>query len=161
MILLFTTKLTQHRGFTFLSLVIWQHTGNGAHIWIFFSEPVITRDARLLGFGLMDKAMEINPNFSFESYDQLFPNQDFIPEGGFGNLIALPLQYQARQQGNSQFVDINLTSYSDQWHFLSHMKTLSSRQLNELLTQLSPKSQQSIDALPPWEQGKNNQGFQS
>lgn len=128
-------------------------SGNGAHIWIFFSEPVMAKDARLLGFGLLDKAMEINPNLSFESYDRIFPNQDLIPEGGFGNLIALPLQYQARQQGYSQFVDINLTHYSDQWHFLSQIKTLSATQLNIFLAQLSPQNQQAIDALPPWEQG--------
>jgi len=78
-------------------------SGNGAHLWIFFSESVLARDARLLGFGLLDKAMEIHPSLSFDSYDRLFPNQDLMPEGGFGNLIALPLQYQARQQGNSQF----------------------------------------------------------
>jgi len=75
-------------------------SGNGAHLWIFFSEPVLARDARLLGFGLLDKAMEIHPDLSFESYDRLFPNQDIMPDGGFGNLIALPLQYQSRQQGN-------------------------------------------------------------
>ena len=79
-------------------------SGNGAHLWIFFSEQVFARDARLLGFGLLDKAMEIHPDLSFDSYDRLFPNQDIMPEGGFGNLIALPLQYQARQMGYSQFV---------------------------------------------------------
>jgi len=92
-------------------------SGNGAHLWIFFSDFVSAQDARLLGFGLLDKAMEIHPNLSFESYDRLFPSQDIIPEGGFGNLIALPLQYQSRQQGNSQFVNQKLTPYSDQWVF--------------------------------------------
>lgn len=129
-------------------------SGNGAHLWIFFSEPVPAKEARLLGFGLLDKAMEIHPKLSFESYDRLFPNQDLMPEGGFGNLIALPLQYQARQQGNSQFVDLNLTPYSDQWLFLSQMKLLSSKQLNNLLVQISPQSQQAIDTRPPWEQGE-------
>lgn len=89
-------------------------SGNGAHLWIFFSEAVTAKDARLLGFGLLDKAMEIHPNLSFESYDRLFPNQDIMPEGGFGNLIALPLQKQARQNGNSLFVDQNLKPYTDQ-----------------------------------------------
>ncbi|MBT8419540.1 MAG: DNA helicase, partial [Gammaproteobacteria bacterium] len=68
-------------------------SGNGAHLWIFFSEPVLAREARLLGFGLLDKAMEIHPGLSFDAYDRLFPNQDNMPAGGFGNLIALPLQY--------------------------------------------------------------------
>lgn len=73
-------------------LVEISRSGNGAHLWVFFTDAVSTRDARLLGFGLLDKAMEIHPNLSFESYDRLFPNQDIMPEGSFGNLIALPLQ---------------------------------------------------------------------
>ena len=128
-------------------------SGNGAHLWIFFSESVPARDARLLGFGLLDKAMETYPSLSFESYDRLFPNQDIMPDGGFGNLIALPLQHQARQKGHCQFVDENLQSYSDQWLFLSQIKTLSSKQLNDLLAQLKPKSQQAIEIRMPWEQG--------
>lgn len=133
-------------------------SGNGAHLWIFFSEPVLARDARLLGFGLLDKAMEIHPELSFESYDRLFPNQDIMPEGGFGNLIALPLQYQARQQGNSQFIDHDLIPYADQWQFLNQIKTLSSKQLADLLTKLPSDSlitpdQQAVDTRPPWEQG--------
>ena len=101
-------------------------SGNGTHLWIFFSELVSAKDARLLGFGLLDKAMEIHPDLSFESYDRLFPNQDLMPEGGFGNLIALPLQYQARKRGNSQFVDMKLKPYRDQWSFLTQVKSLSS-----------------------------------
>jgi len=133
-------------------------SGNGAHLWIFFSEPVQARDARLLGFGLLDKAMEIHPDLSFDSYDRLFPNQDIMPEGGFGNLIALPLQYQARQQGNSQFVDINLLTYADQWRFLSHLKTISLKQLNALLALFTPNTLTAseniaTDTRPPWEQG--------
>ncbi len=134
-------------------------SGNGAHLWILFSEPIPAKDARLLGFGLLDKAMEIHPDLSFESYDRLFPNQDLMPEGGFGNLIALPLQYLARQQGNSLFVDINLEPYHNQWQFLSQVKKTSSAQLHNLLTQLTPsKSTNSkiIDNRPPWEQGLAN-----
>lgn len=133
-------------------------SGNGAHLWVFFSEPVQARDARLLGFGLLDKAMEIHPDLSFDSYDRLFPNQDIMPEGGFGNLIALPLQYQARKQGNSQFVDIDLIPHPDQWIFLRHIETLSPKKLNELLTLFTPNTHISsehitIDTRPPWEQG--------
>ncbi|OUS03092.1 DNA helicase [Gammaproteobacteria bacterium 42_54_T18] len=128
-------------------------SGNGAHLWVFFSEPVLARDARLLGFGLLDKAMDIHPNLSFEAYDRLFPNQDLMPEGGFGNLIALPLQYKARKLGNSQFVDCNLTPYPDQWRFLSQVKKISTKQLGDFIGQLTPKSQQAVDSLPPWEQG--------
>ncbi len=133
-------------------------SGNGAHLWIFFSEAVSARDARLLGFGLLDKAMEIHHNLSFESYDRLFPNQDIMPEGGFGNLIALPLQKQARQKGNSLFVGQDLQPYTDQWLHLSQIKTVSSKKLASFLLKLAPDSlrlsdQQIIDTRPPWEQG--------
>lgn len=74
-------------------------SGNGAHLWVFFKDRIPANEARLLGFGLLDAAMEIYPNLSFDSYDRLFPNQDILPEGGFGNLIALPLQREARRSG--------------------------------------------------------------
>jgi hypothetical protein len=90
-------------------------SGNGAHLWIFFKDKVPAKEARLLGFGLLDKAMEIYPNLSFDSYDRLFPNQDILPEGGFGNLIALPLQREARLSGNSSFVTADLEIFPDQW----------------------------------------------
>lgn len=128
-------------------------SGNGAHLWLFFSDPVLASDARQLGFGLLDKAMEIHPRLSFDSYDRLFPNQDLMPAGGFGNLIALPLQYQARQQGNSLFVDNNLLPHPDQWKFLNNVKTVSHSHLAKLIAALSPLSQQTIDTRPPWEQG--------
>ncbi len=128
-------------------------SGSGGHIWIFFSDPVSARDARLLGFGLLDKAMEIHPGLSFESYDRLFPNQDIIPEGGFGNLIALPLQYQARQKGNSLFVDTNLKPYKDQWAFLSQARKISPLKFANLLISISPINIVEIDKSLPWEQG--------
>ena len=132
-------------------------SGNGAHLWIFFSEQVQARDARLLGFGLIDKAMEIHPNLSFDSYDRLFPNQDIMPEGGFGNLIALPLQREARLSGNSALVDHDLEAYTNQWSHLSQLKTVSRKRLNDLIFQLAPDSphfnkQEVIDSRPPWEQ---------
>ena len=128
-------------------------SGNGAHLWVFFSEPVMAKEARQLGVGLLDKAMEIHPNLSFESYDRLFPSQDLMPEGGFGNLIALPLQFQARKKGGSIFVDNNLSPYENQWLFLSQVKSLSCLELNNLLVQLTPQSQRLIDDRLPWEQG--------
>lgn len=77
--------------------------GNGAHLWIFFKNKVPAKEARLLAFGLLDKAMDVLTNLSFDSYDRLLPNQDILPEGGFGNLIALPLQREARLAGNRDF----------------------------------------------------------
>jgi len=131
-------------------------SGNGAHLWIFFEEKVPANEARLLGFGLLDKAMEVYPNLSFDSYDRLFPNQDILPEGGFGNLIALPLQREARQAGNSSFVDAELNVIEDQWQYLSQIKRLSRQELNKLLSQISPNasliSEQDVtDTRPPWE----------
>ena len=131
-------------------------SGNGAHLWIFFKEKVPAKEARLLGFGLLDKAMEIYPKLSFDSYDRLFPNQDIVPEGGFGNLIALPLQKEARLLGNSSFVDINLDEIQNQWEHLAQLESISHSTLTKLLTQIVPKStlfkeQEVIENRPPWE----------
>ena len=131
-------------------------SGNGAHLWIFFDDKIPANEARLLGFGLLDKAMEVYPNLAFDSYDRLFPNQDILPEGGFGNLIALPLQREARQAGNSSFVDAELNVIEDQWQHLVKMKKLSRQELNKILPQISSNSiliseQNVADTRPPWE----------
>ncbi len=131
-------------------------SGNGAHLWIFFNEKAPAKEARLLGFGLLDKAMEFYPNLSFDSYDRLFPNQDILPEGGFGNLIALPLQKEARMSGNSSFVDNDLNVIQDQWQYLAQMESISQNTLTKLLTQVSSnsalfKEQEVIENRPPWE----------
>lgn len=96
-------------------------SGNGAHLWLFFEEPISCELARKLGTGLLTKAMEKNHQIKFASYDRLFPNQNIMPSGGFGNLIALPLQGEARKMGNSLFVDDEFMPFSDQWHFLSEV----------------------------------------
>lgn len=80
-------------------------SGRGGHVWIFFAEPISARIARQLGSALLTRSMDFRHQLGFESYDRLFPNQDTMPKGGFGNLIALPLQYKPRQEGNSVFVD--------------------------------------------------------
>lgn len=133
-------------------------SGQGAHLWIFFEDKVPANEARLLGFALLDKAMEIFPNLSFDSYDRLFPNQDVLPEGGFGNLIALPLQREARRAGNSSFVDAQLKLIADQWQHLAQIRRLNQQELTKLLSQLSSntqlqKEQQVPDNRPPWEAG--------
>lgn len=88
-------------------------SGNGGHIWIFFCEPVPARTARQMGSALITETMERRPEIGFSSYDRFFPNQDTMPLGGFGNLIALPLQRRAREVGNSVFVDEDLKPYED------------------------------------------------
>ena len=100
--------------------------------------------------------MEIYPNLSFDSYDRLFPNQDILPEGGFGNLIALPLRREARLSGNSSFVDTELNVLGGQWQHLSQIKRLSKQELNNLLSRFSSNtnllSEQGVaDNRPPWE----------
>lgn len=109
-------------------------SGNGAHIWVFFESPVSAKEARELGFILLDKAMEFHAGLSFESYDRLFPNQDVLPIGGFGNLIALPLQHAPRQQGNSVFIDEGFEPYFDQWAYLASAKELTNQQLDLILS---------------------------
>lgn len=108
-------------------------SGNGAHLRVFFSEPVPAVMARRLGFALLDRAMEIQTKLSFDSYDRFFPNQDTLPTGGFGNLIALPLQQDPRQHGNSVFVGNDFTPYSDQWSFLHDLKQLSLSEVGKLV----------------------------
>ncbi len=100
-------------------------SGNGGHVWIFFSEPVPARAARQMGSALITETMEKRPEIGFTSYDRFFPNQDTMPLGGFGNLIALPLQRKAREIGNSVFVDEDLRPYDDQWAYLSSLPRLS------------------------------------
>ena len=108
-------------------------SGNGGHIWIFFSEPVSARLARQLGSVLITETMERRPEIGFASYDRLFPNQDIMPLGGFGNLIALPLQNTARKAGNSVFVDAGMRPYGDQWAYLSSLPRLSASAVTKLV----------------------------
>lgn len=108
-------------------------SGNGAHAWMFFGEPVAASDARKLGCALLTRAMRIDPSVRFESYDRLFPSQDSVPTGGFGNAIALPFQGDARRDGNSLFVDAAFQPYADQWRFLSSVERMTPDSLARLL----------------------------
>ena len=108
-------------------------SGNGAHVWIFFSAPVNAHEARQLGAAIISHTCERTRQLSLASYDRLFPNQDTLPKGGFGNLIALPLQKQPRDHGRSVFVGEDLIPYPDQWNFLSSIRTLSGAELADVL----------------------------
>ncbi len=108
-------------------------SGNGAHVWIFFDTPVTAYKARKLGNAILTEAMNCDVHLSFKSYDRFFPNQDTLPEGGLGNLVALPLQGMARRKGNSVFVDEDFNAYVDQWKMLSQMHKLSEIELDLLL----------------------------
>ena len=104
-------------------------SGNGAHVWFFFEEPVAASLARRLGAHLLTEAMERNPDIGFRSYDRFFPSQDTLPQGGFGNLIALPLQGGPRESGNSVFLDGDFEPLPDQWAFLSGLRRLSATEI--------------------------------
>lgn len=108
-------------------------SGNGAHVWIFFEEPIPAFKARRLGNAILTEAMRHNGRMSFNSYDRFFPNQDRMPEGGFGNLVALPLQGQARKRRNSVFVDDDFLTYKDQWAFLYNINKVKDTEVDMLL----------------------------
>ena len=111
-------------------------SGNGAHLWFFFSEAVASAKARALGATLLTLAMRTHARLSFKSYDRMFPNQDTMPRGGFGNLIALPLQVAAARHGGSLFVDEQLNPWADQWVYLSTVQKLSAQQVDEIIARL-------------------------
>ena len=99
-------------------------SGDGAHAWVFFSSSVAAQDARRLGTAILSYTCSRTRQLQLKSYDRLFPNQDTMPKGGFGNLIALPLQKPAREKGCSVFVDSNLRPFPDQWAFLKSIKRM-------------------------------------
>ena len=108
-------------------------SGNGGHIWFFFEEAIPACLARKLGSHVLTETMEQRPDVGLDSYDRLFPNQDTLPKGGFGNLIALPLQKKARDRENSVFLDEQFRPYSDQWAFLSSVRKIIPAQVEALV----------------------------
>jgi superfamily II DNA or RNA helicase len=138
-------------------------SGNGAHAWLFFEEPVPATSARKLGNALLTDAMSTRHEIRFTSYDRMFPNQDFMPKGGFGNLIALPLQGEARKAGNSEFIDTDFQSYPDQWACLASIKKLNPEEIKNLLSkwcegnglgELGNAETDDEDSIKPWESKK-------
>lgn len=99
-------------------------SGNGGHVWIFFEHPVKAATVRKLGCAILSRTMDRHRFIGLDSYDRLFPSQDTLPKGGFGNLIALPLQRSPRDDGNSVFLDSSQQPYPDQWAFLSKVRKL-------------------------------------
>lgn len=114
-------------------------SGQGAHVWMFFTEPVTATDARRLGTGLLRTAIDARAELALDSYDRLFPSQDLAPRGSFGNLIALPLQGGATAAGNSVFLDHDtLAPAEDQWRLLGRVDRISPAQLVTALRGLAP-----------------------
>ncbi len=108
-------------------------SGSGAHVWIFFNSPIAAAKARRLGKSILAEAMNRNVRLSFKSYDRFFPNQDTLPDGGLGNLVALPLQGNARRIGNSVFVDEDFQAYPDQWNFLLNITKIAESTIDDIL----------------------------
>lgn len=132
-------------------------SGNGAHLWFFFEQPVSARTVRDVLSFVLSLTMERNPTMGLDSYDRIFPNQNRLPKGGFGNLISLPLQGVPRRIGNSVFVNDDLVPYSDQWQFLSTVPFVSEKKLETLRSRacserrlLLPQREEEIERHEPW-----------
>ena len=108
-------------------------SGNGAHAWVFFREPVSARAARQLGTVIVARAQAVRHTMSLSTYDRFFPSQDTLPKGGFGNLIALPLQKEPRDTGNSVFLTDDLSPHDDQWALLAGVRRLSTDEVHGVL----------------------------
>lgn len=132
-------------------------SGKGAHVWFFFESTLPASFARKFGSALLSYAMNKRHEITFKSYDRFFPNQDTIPKGGFGNLIALPLQKVARSKNNSVFIDENFQPYDDQWAFLSSIQKLSEDNIELFITKLCYGNELGVlrkdeeETQKPWE----------
>ncbi len=116
-------------------------SGNGAHCWFFFAAPIAASTARKLGSFLITETMARRHQLNMASYDRLFPNQDTMPRGGFGNLIALPLQHEAGQKGNTLFLDQEWKPHSDQWAYLASVRRLEVATVETLVAEASRRGQ--------------------
>jgi superfamily II DNA or RNA helicase/very-short-patch-repair endonuclease len=127
-------------------------SGNGAHLWLFFEEPVPASLARRLASHVLTETMEMRPQVGLDSYDRLFPNQDTMPQGGFGNLIALPLQKGPRAQANSIFLNEDLAPWPDQWSYLATVRKLEREQVEKMVAQAERRGRILGVRLPPQEE---------
>lgn len=117
-------------------------SGRGFHLWIFFTNKIKAITARKLGRLLLSKAMEIRDDLNIESFDRMFPNQDYLPKGGYGNLIALPFQNEPAKYGNTVFVDRNFIQIKGQFDYL---KSIRKMDLDEVLQKICVLSDDTID----------------
>jgi len=136
-------------------------SGLGIHFWIFFAEPIPASTARKFGSSIITYAMNKYHELPFKTYDRLIPTQDSLPKGGFGNLIALPLQKEPRKKENTKFIDENQMPYPDQWSFLSQVKKYTGQEIEHFIRLLSPdgelgqlQSPVESETEKPWEAKK-------
>jgi superfamily II DNA or RNA helicase len=130
-------------------------SGRGGHVWLFFDEAIPAAMARRLGSFILTETMEGRPDVGLDSYDRLFPNQDTMPQGGFGNLIALPLQKGPRTQGNSVFLDEHLVPSADQWAFLASVRKTGRGQIERIVEQAERRGRILGVRLPPQDDGED------
>jgi len=116
-------------------------SGNGGHVWIFFTEPFPAAVARQMGAFILSQTIERRPEIGLDSYDRFFPSQDTLPRGGFGNLIALPLQKKPRENGNSVFVSDQIIPYPDQWAFLASLHRMSRSEVDAVIRRAEKKDE--------------------
>ena len=116
-------------------------SGNGGHVWLFFDEALPAGLARKLGSYVLTETMERRPDLGLDSYDRFFPNQDTLPHGGFGNLIALPLQKQPRNRENSVFLDEGFAPHPDQWMYLATITKIRRVQVEDLVRDAESRRQ--------------------
>jgi superfamily II DNA or RNA helicase/very-short-patch-repair endonuclease len=126
-------------------------SGLGAHLWFFFDEPIPAALARRLGSHALTETMERRPELGLNSYDRLFPSQDTMPQGGFGSVVALPLQKAPRDLGNSVFLDADLNPWVDQWAFLASLHRLGREQIEKTVRIAERRGRVLGVRLPPQE----------
>ncbi|MBI1320227.1 MAG: restriction endonuclease subunit R [Candidatus Hydrogenedens sp.] len=114
-------------------------SGNGCHVWIFFERAIPAALARKLGSSILTRCMERRHEIGLDSYDRFFPNQDTMPKGGFGNLIALPLQRFPRENGNSVFVDDELQPRQNQWDFLASLRRMQPEEAERIVAEAAQR----------------------
>lgn len=141
----FDKKDWQQSGLTFVKaskklglspLIELSQSGNGCHIWFFFVEAIQAKLVRQFGLRLLKYAMLNQPKITFESYDRMFPNQDELSYGGFGNLIALPLQGSKVKKGTSRFIDENSRLIEDIWGTLEATPKLNQKQIERIIREI-------------------------
>lgn len=142
------------------ALVERSRSGNGAHVWLFFESAIPAKDARKFGSCLLTKGAQLAQQKTFLAYDRMLPAQDTMPEGGLGNLIALPLQGNALRIGNSAFVDENWNPYPDQWKILLQIKRIGTEFVQQKIQEWGVDSAlgltSTIDTIESPEPWKNN-----
>jgi len=109
-------------------------SGQGGHLWFFFSRNIPASTARMLGEHLLREAMKTNPHLNYSSFDRMFPNQDYVPKGGAGNLIAAPLRFEAYQNGNTAFINTRQQVIRQPFEYLSSKPKITPEEISSILS---------------------------